>query len=627
MSRIPRLRIETLRLFSVLLLLLFAANTPAVAQTHSAGLMNFSAAGDVFACSNRDSGTVSIVSWPELKLLREIPVGHKPEGVAWLGKSRRLACCVYGDDEIVILNADTGAVESRISVFDEPYGVVSNADGTRLYATLEYPGQVVVLNPKSGEQLQQWNVGQMLRGICISGDGTRILVTEYLTAMVREISTADGSVKRTWKAASTDNLARQIVMAPGQQRAYVTHIRSRVTAAHGNGSIFPYASVIRLGGPEQGTRLRVPLDTIRGTRVTANPWDCDVAPDGRSLAVAFAGTNDLYVLKIVGDDYVELDFQSSVRCGSNPRAVRFSPDGESFLVYNALDFNVVAYDLRSGQITGTVNVTECPLDDDVLLGKQLFYTALQPMTSRAWISCSSCHPDGDADGRTWQQPEGLRSTQPLAGLAWTHPLHWSADRDEVQDFEHTIRGALMGGRGLLGGRLPDALDETITGRSKALDALAAYTNSHQVPISPHAKNGLTEAALRGRKLFMSAETGCANCHSGPFYSDSQPTAITEFAMHNVGTGNDDDTELMSPAYDTPTLLGLYRSAPYLHHGKAATLHDVLTTMNPADRHGSTSQLNTQQVNDLVEFLKSLPWEDPEKAAESAGLLRVSGRSE
>jgi len=54
---------------------------------------------------------------------------------------------------------------------------------------------------------------------------------------------------------------------------------------------------------------------------------------------------------------------------------------------------------------------------------------------------------------------------------------------------------------------------------------------------------------------------------------------------------------------------------------------VLTTMNPADRHGSTSQLNTQQVNDLVEFLKSLPWEDPEKAAESAGLLRVSGRSE
>ena len=68
------------------------------------------------------------------------------------------------------------------------------------------------------------------------------------------------------------------------------------------------------------------------------------------------------------------------------------------------------------------------------------------MSGRQWISCSSCHPDGDADGRTWQQPEGLRQTQPLFGLAWTHPLHWSADRDEVQDFEHTIQGKLMQGQ-------------------------------------------------------------------------------------------------------------------------------------------------------------------------------------
>ncbi len=623
MSFIFRVPSPPFRRLAVLpLLMLLVCCGSADAQTISAVLLNFSAAGDRFACSNRDSGTVSIVSWPELKLLREIPVGHKPEGVAWLGKSNRLACCVYGDDEVVILDTDSGSIEHRIQVFDEPYGVVSNSDGSRIYVTLEYPGQVVQLDPQQGQQLQQWSAGTMPRGICISADQQRILVTEYLTAMVRELSTADGSELRTWKGASTDNLARQIVIAPGQQRAYVTHIRSRVTAAHGSGSIFPYASVIRLDGAKQGTRLRVPLDTIRGTRVTANPWDCDVSPDGRSLAVAFAGTNDLYVLKIVGDDYVELDFEASVRCGSNPRAVRYSPDGSSFLVYNALDFNVVCYNRQTGQVTGEVTVTECPLDPQILLGKQLFYTALQPMTARAWISCSSCHPDGDADGRTWQQPEGLRNTQPLGGLAWTHPLHWSADRDEVQDFEHTIRGALMGGRGLLSGGLPAAMDEAISGRSAPLDALAAYTNSHAVPLSPHARGGLSAAAIRGQQLFNSAETGCANCHSGPFYSDSQPGPVEQLAMHNVGTGNDDDTELMSPAYDTPTLLGLYRSAPYLHHGKAATLHDVLTTMNPADRHGQTSHLRSDQIDDLVEFLKSLPWEDPVPAAETAGLKQV-----
>ena len=99
------------------------------------------------------------------------------------------------------------------------------------------------------------------------------------------------------------------------------------------------------------------------------------------------------------------------------------------------------------------------------------------------------------------------------------------------------------------------------------------------------------------------------------YSDV--AAAKEFTLHDVGTGDDDATELMGPAYDTPTLLGVYRSAPYLHHGKAATLRDVLTTQNKEDRHGRTSDLSETQISDLIEFLKSLPFEDPEPAAQAA----------
>jgi len=67
---------------------------------------------------------------------------------------------------------------------------------------------------------------------------------------------------------------------------------------------------------------------------------------------------------------------------------------------------------------------------------------------------------------------------------------------------------------------------------------------------------------------------------------------------------------MGAAYDTPTLLGIYRTAPYLHHGKAATLHDVLTKQNPSDEHGKTSHLSAGQIDDLVAFLKCLPYEAP-----------------
>lgn len=601
------------------------AGADAFGQTRSAGLMNLNKDGSRLACSNRDSGTVTIVRWPEMTVQHEISVGHHPEGVAWLGQSAIVACCVYGNDEVVLIDTEAGQVLRRIPVFDEPYGIVSSSDGRRLYVTLEYPGQVICLDADTGKRLQQWDVGSLPRGLAIAADDQSLLVTEYLTARVIRVDTTDGRILQTWDGASTDNLGRQIVISPSGTRAYLTHIRSRVTAAHGNGSIFPYVSVVRLEGEKQGTRLRVPMDTIRGTRVTANPWDCDVTPDGKSLCVVFAGTNDMYICRIIGDDYVELDYQTAIQLGSNPRAVRCVPDGSAVLVYNALDFELVAFSLRDGKEISRITVTQNPLSEQLLLGKKLFYTALSPMTSRGWISCSSCHPDGDADGRTWQQPEGLRNTQSMAGLAWTHPLHWSADRDEVQDFEHTIRGRLMQGPGLMKGLLPDSMAEKITGRSASLDALAAYTNSHRFPMSPHAKQGLTESAKRGRDLFHSAETKCAVCHKGPFYTDSQPFANDKLLTHDVGTGVDDTTELMGPRYDTPTLLGIYRSAPYLHHGKAATLRDVLTTENRQDRHGKTSHLASAQVDDLVEFLKALPWEDPELSPEAEGVLRVSGR--
>jgi cytochrome c peroxidase len=205
-------------------------------------------------------------------------------------------------------------------------------------------------------------------------------------------------------------------------------------------------------------------------------------------------------------------------------------------------------------------------------------------------------------------------------MAWTHPIHWSADRDEVQDFEHTVRSQLMQGRGLIRGTVHPALEKPNKGLSAALDALAAYSNSHKFTLSPHARQGLSESARRGKSLFFSTEVGCAKCHAGPYYSDSKPTR--PFNLHDVGTGADDPSEKMGPKYDTPTLLGVYRTAPYLHHGKAATLAEVLTTYNRADKHGKTSDLSPGQIDDLVEFLKALPYEDPEPAAKAAGLTKV-----
>ena len=611
-------RRQLLRYIILAGIVLQAAN-PVAGHAAENSLLSISTNGRIVVSSNRDSRTVSGFEAGTLKRLFEVEVGIHPEGTTFIGNSTLVACCVYGDDQIAIINTTTGEVVQHIDVFDEPYGVVSSKDGAFLFVTLDYPGLVIRINTKTWSVDAEWQVGQKPRGIALTPDEKSLFITEYLTANLIEIDAQNGNTIQTIKAGTTDNIARQLVLHPSKPKAYIPHIRSKVTAAHGNGSIFPYVGVATFDGKNAGRRTRIPMDSFRGATVVANPSEIALSPDGKQLFVAFGATNDLFVANIE-DDYQEISYAATLRLGSNPRAVRVTPDGRSLLVYNALDYELVAYSLPNLKITARAPVTDHPLDEEHTLGKKLFYTALQPMSGRQWISCSSCHIDGDADGRTWQQPDGLRQTQPLNGLAWTHPLHWSADRDEVQDFEHTIQGKLMQGKGLLSGHLPDALADGISGRSKMLDALALYTNSHEVPLSPHAKHGLSESALRGQKLFHSNTTKCATCHDGAYYCDSQPGA--DFKRHDVGTGKDDPSELMGTAYDTPTLLGVYRSAPYLHDGSATTLHDVLTTRNTNDQHGTTSQLSPTEIGDLVEFIKALPFEDPVPAAKASGLKKT-----
>ncbi len=595
--------------------------SPAVAGS-SNSLMDISRDGELLACANRDSGTVTIANLDDHAKRNEVTVGAKPEGVSFIGTTHEVAVAVYGEDKIVYVDADAGKPTGQTEVFDEPYGIVCNERGDRLYVTLDYPGRIVEIDVETREVARQFEVGNFIRGIALSPDGRRAFVAEFYTTIVKAVDLATGRITDEWHGVRTDNLVRQIVAHPRRPKAYFAHIRSRATMSHGEGSIFPYVSVVDTDPGEGRRRKRIPMDSFLGNRVTANPWEVAVSSDGRQFYVVFSGTDDMFACDVVDDDYREIALRGQLRLGHNPRAVRVAPDGKTFYVYNAMDFSVAAYDAQRLTLLATIPVCENPLSEEVRQGKILFHAALQPMVGRRWISCSSCHPDGESDGRTWQKTEGQRDTPSLFGLAWTHPVLWSANRDEVQDWEHTIRSSLMQGRGLLRSDVQPVLGQPNKGRSADLDALAAYTNSHRFTLSPHAKGGLSETAKRGRDVFFSAKTGCSRCHEGPFFTDSRPRPTERIVRHNVGTGDVDPTETMGPAYDTPTLLGVYRTAPYFHHGKGETLEEVFSVYNPADRHGRTSHLTETQISDLVAFLKSLPYEDPESLATKAGLTKV-----
>ena len=586
---------------------------PASARNNS--LLSVAPDGRFLLVANSDNGTVSLIDTAARKTVREIPVGKKPESVAWIGNGPRAVATDYLRDQVVVFDAMKGVVLARIDCADEPYGVVVDKAGKFAYVTNDYPGLVSKIDLEKLAVSRTMPVGRFVRGIALTPDEKRLLVTEYYSGVLVAIDRESGAVVDRWQGSRSDNLARQVAVHPTLPYAYVPHIRSRIQRARGAGSIFPYLSVIDLVPPDSSDERRhvVSLDAYIGNHVTCNPWETAVSPDGKRNYIIYAGTNEMNVSEILDDHYRHVEpVTNMIAVGNNPRALAVAPDSKTVYVYNFLDGVVTFFGADPFRKLADVKVCESALKPSVHRGKVLFNTALAPMTSRRWIACSSCHPDGDHDGRTWQNPEGLRRTTHFFGMKRTHPIHWSADRDEAQDFEHTIRGPLMQGRGLIAGPVADALAAPNAKRSADLDALADYCNFFEHTLSPHAAGPgkLTPAAERGRTLFFSKETDCATCHSGPDYTDS--SLEKPFKLHDVGTGTDDPSEKMGPKYDTPTLLRAYRATEYLHHGKAKTLLEVFSKFNPQDKHGKTSHLSEAQLDDLVAFLKSLPYEPPGK---------------
>ena len=122
---------------------------------------------------------------------------------------------------------------------------------------------------------------------------------------------------------------------------------------------------------------------------------------------------------------------------------------------------------------------------------------------------------------------------------------------------------------------------------------------------------LTESAQAGKRIF--GRLNCATCHSGNDFTDSALGAVHDIDTIRPHTGRRLGQTITG--LDTPTLKGLWETAPYLHDGSAATLLDVITTANPNDMHGKTSGLTSVEQRQLVDYLLQI---DESENLEPAG---------
>ena len=541
---------------------------------------------------NPDSGSVSAIDTASATTLDETIIGRDPRCLALGPDGQRLYVTSQASATLAMLETHPLAMRAALRVGPDPYGVVADPTGRLVYVAATGGDRIDVVDTELIKVVDTIAVEARPKGLAIADDGTQLYVTHELSGAVSVLDLAERTVLQVIATGSESNRAQRIVLHPLTNRAYLPHIRSNVSNPHllFDTTLFPVLSVIDLTSNQHLLPERLDLSVV--DQPVNLPFDVALSSDGQRAHIVYLGSSDLSVIELASRTVL-----AHLEVGDGPRGIVLTPDERTAYVANSLSGDVSVVDLSTFEEVTRIPTTTSPLPPQLHRGKLLFISSRSTEISRdRWMSCESCHFDGEHDGRTWLFPDGPRNTTNLRGLAHTRPLHWSADRDEVQDFEFTIR-ELQAGTGLLEDPHP-ALGPSNAGRSAALDALTAFVESLQPRPSPFRQRDgtLTPEAERGQAIFHRPDVGCAACHVPPLFTD--------LLVHDIGTGHGLG-ELLGPAFDTPSLRGIWHTAPYLHDGRAPTLHDVLVTHNPDDRHGHTAHLSEAELHDLVAFLRSV----------------------
>jgi MYXO-CTERM domain-containing protein len=583
---------------------------------------------------NADNDSVSCIDTERLERTFEAPSGAHPRTLA-----------IAADGAIWVANQDDGTLSVlepdgsprrtiELGVAAAPFGVVTNPARDKVFVTLQGPGEVVAFDAASGGERARGKVGRLPAGIAVSADGSRVLVTSLISPQDRgEVHELDGAT-----LASVRVHALALDPGPdgeGGSRGVPNYLRQVVISPDGSTALLPSKkdNVLR-GAARDGQALTFETSVrtiVSQLDLTNNVELLDQRLDFNNRALGLAATysplGDYFFVAMLGSGGISMVDTYRGNSVAGLLKVAIAPDGlvidgaGQLFVHAFLSRKVIVIDAAAA-LAGTafelpVVVEIATIDKEklapaVLSGKKIFYDSSDPrMTQHGYISCACCHLDGFEDGRVWDftdRGEGLRNTTSLLGKRGVGQgrLHWSANFDEVQDFEHDIRNAFngtgfMSDADFMTGTRNTTLGDPKAGVSPELDDLAAYVTSlDRVRPSPFraADGGLTAEGQAGREIF--AKAGCAECHSGPDLTDSNAGVL-----HDVGTLRPTSGKRLNgtlEGIDTPTLRGIWATAPYLHDGSAATVLEVIGARNPDDRHGRTSALTESERSALASYL-------------------------
>jgi YVTN family beta-propeller protein len=567
------------------------------------------------------SNSVVVVDTDGGSVLAEIPVGNQPHFVLLSHDETKAYVSNRGSDEVSVLDLPSLRVVGSIPVGDEPHEMVTNQAGDLLYVANAGTYDVSVVDLEAGEETKRLAASRGPWGMARSPESGAIYVTNNLprhgafrAPPVSEVTVIEphGSTVARRLDMPDANLIQGIDFEPSGRFALVTLIRTKnlvpMTRNVQGWIITNGIGVIW----DDGRTDQVLLDEYND--FFADPTDVVFSKDGAYAFVTGGGVQEVAVIDVerlmgllerspLEDRALTLPNHlgtsrefvvSRIGVGRSPRGMTVSPDGRYLYVADGLDDAISVIDVERRErvdvfpLGGPDEITEARY------GERVFHDA--GYTFARQFSCHSCHPDGHIDGITYDiEPDGLGvnpvDNRTIRGINDTAPFKWEGTNPTLQR--------------QCGPRLAAFFTRTDPFTAEESAALHRYIITIRRPPNRHrADSELTPAQRRGKALFerdhdksgneLEPTDQCVFCHAPPYFTNRN--------TYDVGTAGPLDTHSV---FDVPHLNNIYASPPYLHDGRAHSLEEIWTVYNPQDTHGRTNDLTKAELNDLIEYLKTL----------------------
>jgi YVTN family beta-propeller protein len=549
-------------------------------------------------------------------------VGQHPKSISLSPDGRSLYVANSWSDTVSVIGVEALKVTKELPAGFEPNAAVSDAEGRFLYVANRMSNDVSVVDLARGIETKRLLAGRGAAYLMLSPDGRRIYCThiypqpgEFRAQPESEVTVIDTRRQMVVERERLVNAAGVFHVATADQGRLIFAAQLRpknlIPLAHvEHGWVF--GNSISVFGAALGEVVQVPIDEL--DRYYTPPFALAVSPAGRQLFVSTTGSDSVTVIEIpkllgfiraaspeqrrsmANDLAASTNYVSArIPVGRAPKGLALSPDGKWLYVANRMDDTISVVDTAARRVASTISLSRGTQLTSERRGERLFYSAR--FAFQGHFGCANCHTEATLDGLSWDlEPDGfgvdIVDNRLLEDVAETAPYKWNGGNPDLETE--------------CGPRTEKFFYRAQSYSPAELTDLVSFIKS--IPSRPNRyrrKDGeLTAQQQRGLTIFSRTLTKkgtpidynnqCIVCHNGAHY--------TNLSMVDVGTGKATDR---SPLVDVPQLNNIAASAPYLHDGSARTLEEIWTVFNPNDRHGVTNDLSKDELNDLIEYLKTL----------------------